>query len=268
MFVIFLFLFTITGCQEKAAYIGKLAYGEYFIRGDIRILNNDTILNGPIKYFDSSNRLIAVFTYKDNLKLGKAIRYQNEKIVQETNFYFDYENGLKLDYDSTGELVAKSNYFFDRQVGPRTNYSNGDPYYFRFVNFDQQILYECKYNKGAIEKEKGSVLHYTTDYVEEEGINKLQIFIYVIEPPYSKISYKLYDVNLGTETGQLVHEFISTNGYVQNVIIEPPKKNHKYILRTDLFFERDNITKQNEAELVLPKSMNDQDNLKQSPLEK
>jgi len=86
-------------CKEKKIE-SKLQYGEYYVSGDIQIKNNDTIFNGRIKYYDSSDKLVADINFKDNLKLGKTTRYYNGKITQETNYYFDYENGLKSDYDT------------------------------------------------------------------------------------------------------------------------------------------------------------------------
>jgi len=83
----------------------------------------------------------------------------------------------------------------------------------------------------------------------------LQLFIYIIEPPFEKISYKLYDVNLLSNTGLLVHEFLSKDGYFQNFLIDNPTKNHKYVLQTDLYIKSDNLTKRNEADLVLPKQV-------------
>jgi hypothetical protein len=258
VYILFLVEILISGgCKEEKKANNHIQYGEYNISGDIKIKNNDTILDGSIKYYDSSNKLVADVNFKDNQKLGKTVRYYNGKVIEETNYYFDYENGLKSDYDTMGNLIIQTNYFFNTQFGPRINYIKNLPYYFRFVNFDQQILYECKYENGKIKNEKGNLIHYTTDYIEEDGVDKLQLFIYIIEPPFEKISYKLYDVDLISDTGRLVHVFSSNGGYFQNFIMDVPMKDHKYILRTDLYIKNDNLTKRNEADLVLPKQKNE-----------
>jgi antitoxin component YwqK of YwqJK toxin-antitoxin module len=198
----------IVGCNDVKER--KIKWGENFIKGDITFSKNDTVLNGVIEYSDSLDNLVAREFFKDNLRHGKSVIYSNRHIIQQAEYLYGYLNGWKENYDSMGGEV-KSFYFFDKQFGPRVNFRNNIPFYFRFTNFDQRILYECKFDSNNVVFESGTFINYVTSYVSENGFEKIKINLYVIEPPLRKVSYRIYDLDEKSGERKLIDEFTSAD---------------------------------------------------------
>jgi hypothetical protein len=251
VFLIGILVLCIVSCKEKKRP-NRIDYSDGFSTGGIEFAGKDTILNGLVETYDMQNNLLARDSFKNNLKSGECIEYWNNQVVQKANYLFGYLNGWKYNYDSVGTGSISSYYYFGRQIGPRTNYKNGMPWYFRFINFDGRMLYDCKLQNDSIVSSTGSLMNYTTNEVEVDGKMKIRLSLYVIEPPFNKVTYTIYDIDEKLEKGTLVTVFESKDGFVHERYLDLLALGHKYIVRTQIYQEKKDITMTNDSDLNLP----------------
>mgnify|MGYP001285228123 CR=1 FL=1 len=240
--------------RERPKRLGEqlMRYQEGFISGDVFIDKNDTVFNGRVNFFDLKKKMIAIVEYTENIKNGKIKRFSNGKIEQESSYFYDYENGMKVEYDSVGNVTQRYFVYFGRQVGPSTQYKEGHPFHFIFSNFDKKILYKCEINNGKKNGERGSLTNFTTDFIYENGKKKLALYFYVIEPPYKKIEYLIYLIDEKLKKGSLVYTVNSDDGFIQEILLDMPKSNYRYIVRTILSDLNSNSSNYIDTEIELP----------------
>lgn len=252
-YIVVLISLFIISCKQN---IHRIEYEGNYVEGNIEIVGRDTIFNGPIKYYDSSNHLLAIQNFENGLKNGRGIRYSSNGIDSMKNYYYyGLQHGQSY-YYHLGKLEMCTYYYYGRQMGPRIYNNNDNPYYFRFSDFNQTVLYECKYVKDSVSFENGSLTKYITDYIEENGVEKLHLFIPIIEPPGKKVSYILYNADLKTNNASLVKEFSSKDGFFQDAILSMPDSNHRYFLRTEVYVVKKDVTRFHDEDLIFPAKEN------------
>ncbi len=235
----------------------RIGYGEYSIEGDIKIAGKDTIFNGPISYYDKAGSLMAIVNFKDNKINGKAVDYyRNGKLKQEEEYENGVKNGITRVYDSTGKIISEINYFSGLMAGSQTTFHSDSAYVYKFVNLEDWPLYSCTYeNNQAVER--GNLLNYFTHYIESNGEKKIQLFIYLLNPPHKEITYKLYYKDLKSNDSIVVQSLSYHDGFFQILQLDIPKADHKYFFGVEAFYPKENvkvkdILKDYQKELKLP----------------
>jgi antitoxin component YwqK of YwqJK toxin-antitoxin module len=253
LFVCVLFL----SCKHR---IREIEYGNYVLKGNIQVIGKDTIFDGPIEYFNSHGRIVSRINYSDNKKNGKEISfYANGIPSQESNFYYDYENGISKLYDSMGRLVQQKTYYHGIPVGSIEEFRMDTFYSYRFENFEGIPLYRCQYDTFGKIVESGNILNYVTNYGIIDGVEKVTVFLYLVDPPHKKISYKLFDVNLQNKDTILMKTVKSstTSAPFAIIYLNIPPKNHKYHFEVEAFYPKENVLLKNiltakESDFIMP----------------
>lgn len=248
-------------CQNDTRVITE---GEYTVKGNIKITSNDTLFEGPIEYYNKKGQIVSSSNFHYNYLNGLyRTYYDNGKVELESNYYYDKEHGESKVYDSTGKIIFKNNYYYGRELGSTYNYQNDSVYYYRFLSFDGWELYSCRYNKDSAAAiiENGSLLNYITNYKDVGGVTKIELFIYLVNPPHKKITYKIFDIDLDKADTSLVSKITVYDSADQFKILylDVPKPQHKYYFKGDAFYPKENVTIENileekERDLRLPRA--------------
>jgi len=240
----------------------KIIYRNYYVKGDITFSGKDTVFNGPIEYYDKEGDLMSIINFKENSINGKAIDfYKNGKPKQEEEYSCGVKNGITKAYDSSGRIISEINFFAGLVAGRQIVYKSDSSYFYKFVNLEDWPLYSCRYeNNQAIEN--GNLLNYFTHYKEIDGIMKLELFIYLIDPPHKKLTYELYDKDIKKNDSTIVHSFTQNLGFFQKIQLDIPKENHKYFFQVESFYPTENVRikdvlKAYQKELRLPDTIDD-----------
>ena len=236
----------------------KIAYGQYFIEGNIKIIGQDTILNGHITFYDSTGNLVFITNYKDGIMNGLSKEfYKNKKIKQEVNYFYGIQHGITKDYDSTGEIIYQTNYFHGLKSGSQLSYRNDSCKLYAFSNFEDYILYSCNYINDSTIIETGGLLNYITYPIRVDSSNKIELFLYLIDPPHKKITYKLYDKNLQNQDSILVKQLSAQDGFFSDLQVDRPTEGHKYYFTIEAFYPKQNklfknILREEKREVYIP----------------
>src|SRR5690348_13972875 len=96
-----LFLLSILSCNDDSK-IAKHHVGKFLVEGHFL---NDTIMDGRMKYYDESGKLISRINYQKGIKQGISVNYYlNGNVYDSVNFDQGFKNGFHYIYDSTGKL--------------------------------------------------------------------------------------------------------------------------------------------------------------------
>ena len=245
------------GCQNNSS-LNKIKYGKFFIQGDVTIHDKDTTLNGKIDFYDSSGSLRFSQFYKNGFLdgMGKEF-YKNGKIRQVVNYKCGVQNGLLTDYDINGRISISSNYFYGLRAGPQVSYVDDDPLEFKFGSLENITLYKCRYINDSTIIEDGSLLNYLTKYIKKNNSLKIDLFIYIIEPPHKMLTYKIFDKNIETGDSSIVQELNWKNGFFSEVSLDTLLQKHKYFLTIEAYYPKQkktfyNVLKEEKRELYIP----------------
>jgi antitoxin component YwqK of YwqJK toxin-antitoxin module len=240
----------------------QIKYGEFIVKGNIKIKDHDTIFDGPIEYFDTTGKLSTIINYSSNIKNGEFIDYySNGKISQKAYYSQGNLHGIADFFDSSGKVIYESNSFYGIEVGPIKSFSEDTFKLYRFKNFEGVDLYRCGWDSSKKIIEGGSLLNYVTNYFMDldEGKLKMSLFIYLINPPHKHITYKLFDKNINAGDSTVIFKASSKDGFFQKVYFDPPKDGHKFLWDVSAFYPSENILLKNilneeERMLKLPTS--------------
>src|ERR1700677_4880420 len=191
--IIMMSFFCCASCKNMGKEIKENGYS---IRGDIKITATDTIFEGPIEYYNSANKLVEVSNYHENKRQGKSIiYYANGKIEEESYYIGGYKSGRNVLYDSLGKLIQKANFWNGLAVGSQEFYKSDSLQIYRFVSFEGIPLYRAEYDwhKGLLES--GSPLYYVSNYSDDDNLRRILLFIYIMNPPGEKLTYRIFDTD-------------------------------------------------------------------------
>ena len=185
-----------SGEKKQVLYKGELVEGA-------TITENDTVLNGEIKFFDTlTHHLIRIEDYKNYVLNGLSVSYFANGSVSNRTTYFDgKENGSEVTYDSLGQLSQKRHFFHGVQFGPMISYSDDRLDVYSFYSFDGKQLIYFEYDSLINKKE--SWWHqdfffynrsYAKKYVDTEEMF-LTYFIYLPSPPAYDFKYSLCKID-------------------------------------------------------------------------
>lgn len=215
-------------CAQK-----KVKFKEFFVnKKDLRITSTDTIiLDGVINFYDSSNRLVQVAEYKNNLKNGVWYHYENDSLRTEINFKNGIENGYAKYYDDSGRILAESNFKNGINIGVKKVYKRGEIYHFGFYNQEGKIIYGSFYEEDTLINNFGNLVNFKTEI--NQNSNKLILSIYLFNPPhFDYIIYEIIDKDLITNHSNTIKTLKSTENNLKVLSLNLPPKNHTYILKS------------------------------------
>jgi hypothetical protein len=252
-------LLALIACKEGEKEIKK---GEYTLKGNITIKDKDTIFEGPISYINKLGKVETIATYANDSLHGPYKNFFPDGSVEwETNYYYGLENGFARQFDSAGKIMAKNYNHFGRRLGSTYYYSAGNIYKYRFFTLEGAYVYWCDYINSDSMDESSRLLNYVTNYIQVYGEMKIELFIYLVNPPHKRITFKIFDVDTRTNDSTLVTEIptFKSDDQFREIYLDILKPEHKYTVTGEAFYPKENITirdilRAEEKELVLPGS--------------
>ena len=181
------FLLGCFGNKEKTIHKGDFDLVGHFM--------NDTILNGAVKFYDKSQKLVAIRTYSNDILNGYSTTYHSNGNTHDSVIFINNsEIGFNYIFDSLGHLIYKANYFYGKQMGPVFTYSANKIVEYSFNNFEGDILYFYSYDtatkKEYYPSDKFLIKAGTTE-VSVNGKDGITIFLYIFTPPHLRLKYKI-----------------------------------------------------------------------------
>jgi len=203
---IFLLTFILSCDQNKSSpkiKTRKVIIEDVIAEGNI---SSDTILNGFIKFYDTTTKRLVIEAFYKNGKLnGKRKDYYLNGKIKNIGYY---ENGKQTGtvsyFDTAGQLTSKQDYYFDLKVGNNIQYKNGKPSEYYFTSFDNETLfyinYDSVYNKEikTINNDHFFFWHINdvaTISTTDRKLEGDECFIYLVNPPDFNFEYSLCVIN-------------------------------------------------------------------------
>lgn len=228
------------------------------MKGNISVVNGDTIFEGQIQYYDSSNKIVEVSEFQKNKRNGESVVfYPNGHVRQISTYIAGYKNGQSIAYNNVGKIVKKNNKYFGLDMGPVEFYQNDSLRAYEFLSVDGYPIYRAEYDSGKGLLETGRLLCYVSTFSDDNKFRRIKIFLYLINPPGKALTYKIFDADLKSRDTFLVNTFNSDQQTFAIFYVNLPKKNHKYLFKIEALYSNsgrvvENILKPEESDLVLP----------------
>jgi hypothetical protein len=152
---------------------------------------NDSLFDGPVKYYDSLNNYLGFSIFKNGVENGLAVKYENGVISDSLFFENGTKNGRAYKFNSKGKLIYECFYYNDRMVGGTTECdSNGSPIHYYFVSFEGEDIFQVKYEDTTY-WESGSPINAKVSNRLIDGKLKAQLFLYLFNPPSPPRHYEI-----------------------------------------------------------------------------
>jgi antitoxin component YwqK of YwqJK toxin-antitoxin module len=184
-------LFMLAGCNSNK--YSQINDGRYLVKGDITIQNDDTVYNGEMKFINNENHIETISNYKNNELEGNSTEYYpNGKIHFKISWVKGEKDGLEREYDQNGNLLASLNFFHNMQVGPQITYRNGFDSAYKFLTFENSVLFSSDYRNDSVVSQNGKILNtYLSSGTENnEPVN--DIFLYNVQPLGAQVYYDFF----------------------------------------------------------------------------
>jgi hypothetical protein len=243
-------------CKNK---MNEIKVGGYKIRGHIEVIKNDTIFEGPIEYYDSSNTLVEIAEFHKNKRQGYSTAYYpNGKILQITTYLDGYKNGGSVTYDILGRISQKSNCYNDLDMGSVEFYKYGSLKVYSFLGFDGNLIYRGEYDSAKGLLETGRLLYYVSSFSDDDNKRRIKVFLYLISPPGKALTYKIFDTDTKSKDTLLLYTFRKIDfKEFTTFYLDLPRENHKYFFEVKAFYSNGsrtvkNILKPEDCDLVMP----------------
>lgn len=151
----------------------------------------DSLFNGVVKYYDSSNTYLGYGTYKHGYSEGVAVNYfKNGRIYDSSFFRNNMRNGFAYQFYNNGILEYKVFYLNDRPFGHMFEYDkSGNVQEYHFVNFEGKIIFE-NFMKDSVEYWKGEQIQ-ANIYSEAKDTSNDYLFLYLFASPFVDRHYEI-----------------------------------------------------------------------------
>jgi hypothetical protein len=200
---------------------GIVAKGEIF---------NDSLFDGVVKYYDSTDQYLGYATFKNGKKNGISVNYQRGYIKDSSFYENNKRTGFGYVFNTNHKLDYKSFFYDDRPVGSTYNYdSSGNLSYYLFYSFEGDMIYAAKYNDTAV-SEKGLVINAKTNRRTLDGNLKLGVFLYLIHPPYAANHYEI--AILDKKKRIVSSEVVKENSFFYETYLDtlPPGRSYAIVM--------------------------------------
>lgn len=234
----------LSACNQKK--VKKIRLDEFIVEGDIKFIGKDTLFADTIKYFNEEGKLVFKSNYVNNKLEGLSLEFYPNGIIKSEASYLSNElHGIAKNYDSMGNLVNSANFFHGLQAGGQMDYIGQFDSLYTFSSLESYRLYNSEYQNDSTCIEDGHTLNYSVSPVNENGTMKYQVFVYVVEPPHKKLTYKIFDKNLVSGDSTLLAESSGGDNFFFIVKLSEPKKGHKYFFSVSAYYPIQNKTIEN-----------------------
>jgi hypothetical protein len=188
-FMVFLSTIACIGCNNSSE-LRKINKNGFTLEGQI---SKDSILNGPILFYDSNNVMVAKISYVNSIKEGPSINYYpNGKEKDDIEFRQGKENGYHTVYDSAGNIAYRDYYFHGVQFGPLYFYQNNKCKEYYFTSFENETLLYLNYDSLSQTNQNGDdYFHMRVTNALQDDKTKLYLFLYLLNPPSKSFNYNI-----------------------------------------------------------------------------
>jgi hypothetical protein len=203
----------IDNVKKQKKQLGQITIEAYF--------DKDNRINGEAKYFDAKGVLISFINYNNGVKNGISKNFfSTGKIMDSVYFINGFQNGYHYVYDSSGNLVYKDFYYNNHALGPQFFYKQNIIDRFVFNSFERKELYSSVYDSaGKFSNSRGDILNVNTFPVDSNGVKKLGLFTYLLNPPGMNIKYGLGIINNANNSDRKeIIEFNSSHIFIDTIL--------------------------------------------------
>jgi hypothetical protein len=226
---ILIFVIILISCSNQES-VQKKEVGNKIVESNFI---EDSIFNGPTKYYNLDGRLESLIYYSRGIKNGIGLNFHhNGKVHDSSNYYNGLENGWHYVYDSTGQLTFRDYFFFGQRIGEEIHYRNGKPLEFSFSNLEKKKLYSCGYDSIGLVGFSGNILNVSSYSIYIDGVKRQGIFTYLIFPPTINIKYSLGLINEATNQKSELFQ-LNSFGFFKDTLLPLPKNGWKYYVAVD-----------------------------------
>jgi hypothetical protein len=238
LITLFLF-FYITSCDKHQTK--RILVDDVIAEGNI---TEDTVYNGLIKFYDTSNnRLISVAVYDSGVLNGNHIDYfADGKKKAELNYENGKINGKVIFFDTVGNVDKSQNYYYGLIVGPTLEYKDGNLSKYIFYSFDKKELISIDYDTI-----QGKSIEHLNNYefffwniinfnTSQSNKPQKELFVYLPNPPTLNLKYSLCIIDNAYKIKQTIKEF-NTDTNWDTVTLEYDKLNNNYMYALKLTVE-------------------------------
>jgi hypothetical protein len=224
---------SILSCHDDKSY-GKHRIGNFLVEGNFI---KDSIMDGKMKYFDTSGTLVATVIFQNGIKQGPSLDYYLNGKVQDSVFFTrGQKEGFHYIYDSSGELSYIDYYLRGHSIGPVFYYDHGKVKKYYFTNFEKQPIYVCSYDSsGRMFDEKGEVNFVMPLFPEVNNKSGLNIFAYIINPPKVDINYFLYMKDSTLNKDSIIAKFDNSKIIIDTVLNVSTDSRFTYFYKAEYF---------------------------------
>ena len=160
---------------------------------------NDSLYHGVVNLYDKKNKNIGYTNFKYGLKNGPSVLYFDSGIISDSvNYINGLKNGYEFKYDSSGKLLFNCYYHQGLKLGHVIKYDvNGKISEYHFNGFEKRLLYSITQLSDSVFEERGEEINAIVYRTYEQNIEKVMLFLYILNPPYYKNHYEIaiFDTN-------------------------------------------------------------------------
>jgi hypothetical protein len=222
-------------CNKKKQNIVTIEKDNLIMKGDII---NDTIFNDTILYYNLSNTLMESKFFKDGVLNGNDIRYDsNGKVFQTTAYSYGVKNGFNTYYNPSGKMFYRDFYYYNLTVGPVEFFdTSGNIKRFFFANLQNETLMDIDYkNWKGIKEIYNSCINFTSNIAKEDSIDKVSIFLYLINPPKFSFKYSIFKEKKPSDTDITEVRKIQTDSSFTTVLLPVLPDSERYCVGVDIY---------------------------------
>ncbi|MBA4197670.1 MAG: hypothetical protein C0459_08970 [Chitinophaga sp.] len=183
-------------------------------------INNDTIYNGLIKFYNlENNSLISECNYVNGILEGERKDYYKNGVVSTIlNYSQGKSNGYVSTYDYNGNIKTKAFYYYGIQVGGITDYRENKVQNYKFYSLDRDLLVNINYDsiktKEITDLQKGYFFYRKSKassvFLEGEIPIGDEYFIYTPNPPNYNFRYSIVLLDKNSKITDTLEDFDMT----------------------------------------------------------
>ena len=189
----------------------RIIVNDLYAEGDI---DEDTIYNGLIKFYDTSTHILVSFAhYKNDSLHGLREDYYPSGVLESKIYYENDEpHGFAEFFNLDGKLQQKQYAYYGLKVGPVITFKNGNPATYSFNSFENVTLINFAYDtiqNKRIDRISDEFFFFDliTHNDAESSDSIIELFIYLPDPPGFDFKYSLTVIGEKYEVKRVIKQF-------------------------------------------------------------
>lgn len=224
-------LFLNIGCHKRKESIKIVKLNDDLFAKGKSI--TDSVFHGEVLYYNKAGVLITRANFSKNKLDGSSIDYYPDGSIKDSMFYIDDKsNGFRYKWDKEGKVSYFHYSYFNISVGPIAFFASGIPEEYSFSSFDRDVLFVAKYDSLGLKHFSGNILNFKTMYLTRDDEEKMELLLYLLNPPLINIKYSLIDVNLESKFQKEIYTFNNNQVFI-DTLLPILEKGHNYYLQAD-----------------------------------